>query len=189
MTRLNAKFYDIAENEVSLNNQGRGTIHRWQNGEKNLGRNQAQSGGTLCSKVLSDCAEDSSGSRGLVPMAQFNKWWVYKCYFKHYALCVYFIALKKRVLVIFCSMRPLVASGEKTKAPPLTEILPFKNKKVQNSNFVFQPFWQPQCEDGVVYRNTSRDFGWSAPGSQKERMKLSKSSSASPCLPCTTETN
>ncbi len=27
-----------------------------------------------------------------------------------------FIALNKRALVIFCSMRPLVASGEKTKA-------------------------------------------------------------------------
>ncbi len=26
--------------------------------------------------------------------------------------------LKKRALVIFCSMRPLVASGEKPKAPP-----------------------------------------------------------------------
>ncbi len=38
----------------------------------------------------------------------------------------YFIA--KRALVIFSSMRPLVASGEKPKAffSPLTEIMPFK---------------------------------------------------------------
>ncbi len=62
---------------------------------------------------------------------------------------VIFIALKKRALVIFCSMRPLVASGEKPKLFffPLTEIMPFKfeynlnidNILVQNSNLVFQP--------------------------------------------------
>ncbi len=43
--------------------------------------------------------------------------------------CVYFIALKKRVLVIFCSMRPLVASGEKTKAPPQLKYCLLKTKK------------------------------------------------------------
>ncbi len=37
---------------------------------------------------------------------------------KHYALHYkhYFIALNKCALVIFCSMRPLVSSGEKPKA-------------------------------------------------------------------------
>ncbi len=59
-------------------------------------------------------------------------------YFKHYAhfskVVVLFYALKNRALVIFCSMRPLVASGEKPKAFfPLTEIMPFKFE--YNSNF------------------------------------------------------
>ncbi len=42
---------DIAGNDVSPTKQARGDsgkepkLHRWQNGEKNLGRNQAQSGG------------------------------------------------------------------------------------------------------------------------------------------------
>ncbi len=54
-----------------------------------------------------------------------------KHYFKHYAhfstVVVLFYALNKHALVIFCSMRPLVASGEKPKAFfPLTEIMPFK---------------------------------------------------------------
>ncbi len=61
-----------------------------------------------------------------------------KHYFKHYAHfskeVVLFYALKNRTLVIFCSMRPLVASGEKRKACfALTEIMPFKLK--YNSNF------------------------------------------------------
>ncbi len=60
----------------------------------------------------------------------------------------FFIALKNRALVIFCSKRPLVASGEKPKAFfSLTEIMAFKfeynsnidNILVQNSNLVFQP--------------------------------------------------
>ncbi len=51
-----------------------------------------------------------------------------KHYFKHYSkVVVLFYALKNRALVIFCSMRPLVASGEKPKTFfPLTEIMPFK---------------------------------------------------------------
>ncbi len=46
---------DIAGNEVSPTKQARGDsgkepkLHRWQNGEKNLGRNQAQSGGHFSS--------------------------------------------------------------------------------------------------------------------------------------------
>ncbi len=61
-----------------------------------------------------------------------------KHYFKHYALFskidVLFYCLKNRGLVIFCSMRPLVASGEKPKAFfPLNEIMPFKFE--YNSNF------------------------------------------------------
>ncbi len=61
-----------------------------------------------------------------------------KHYFKHYAhfskIVVLFYALNNRELVIFSSMRPLVASGEKTKAFfPLTEIMPFKFEC--NSNF------------------------------------------------------
>ncbi len=61
-----------------------------------------------------------------------------KHYFKHYAhfskVVVLLYALKNRALVIFCSMRPLVASGEKPKAFfPLTEIMPFKFE--YNSNF------------------------------------------------------
>ncbi len=76
-----------------------------------------------------------------------------KHYFKHYAyfskVVVLFYALKDSALVIFCSMRPLVDSGEKTKAFfPLTEIMHFKFKYnsnfdniwVQNSNLAFQPF-------------------------------------------------
>ncbi len=59
-----------------------------------------------------------------------------KHYFKHYAyfskVVVLFYALKDSALVIFCSMRPLVDSGEKTKAFfPLTEMY-FKFK--YNSN-------------------------------------------------------
>ncbi len=44
---------DIAGNEVSPTKQARGDsgkepkLHWWQNGEKNLGRNQAQSGGAF----------------------------------------------------------------------------------------------------------------------------------------------
>ncbi len=54
-----------------------------------------------------------------------------KHYFKHYAhfskIVMLFYALKNRALVIFCSMRPLVASGEKpTGFFSLTEIMPFK---------------------------------------------------------------
>ncbi len=53
--------------------------------------------------------------------------------------------LKKRALVIFCSMSPLVASGEKPKAPPPTGIMHIKFEYnsnidhilVQNSNFSF----------------------------------------------------
>ncbi len=61
-----------------------------------------------------------------------------KHYFKHYAhfskVVVLFYALKNHALVIFCSMRPLVASGEKPTAFfPLTEIMPFKFEN--NSNF------------------------------------------------------
>ncbi len=61
-----------------------------------------------------------------------------KHYFKHHAhfskVVVLFYALKNRALVIFCSMRPLVASGEKTKAFfPLTEMMLFKFE--YNSNF------------------------------------------------------
>ncbi len=42
-----------------------------------------------------------------------------------------------RALVIFCSMRPLVASGVQT------EIMPFKCKRnlnIDNNNLVYQPF-------------------------------------------------
>ncbi len=52
--------------------------------------------------------------------------------FKHYALfskivVLLYYALKEHALVIFCSVRPLVASREKPKALfPLTEIMPFK---------------------------------------------------------------
>ncbi len=61
-----------------------------------------------------------------------------KHYFKHYAhfskIVVLFYALNNSELVIFCSVCPLVASGEKTIAfLPLTEIMPFKFK--YNSNF------------------------------------------------------
>ncbi len=76
-----------------------------------------------------------------------------KHYSKHYAhfskIVVLFYALNNSELVIFSSMRPLVASGEKPKAFfPLTEIMPFKfeynsnfdNILLQNSNLVFQPF-------------------------------------------------
>ncbi len=54
-----------------------------------------------------------------------------KHYFKHYAhfskIVVLFYALNNSELVIFSSMHPLVASGEKPKAFfPLTEIMPFK---------------------------------------------------------------
>ncbi len=61
-----------------------------------------------------------------------------KHYFKHYAhfskIVLLFYALKNRGLVIFCSMRPLVALGEKPKTFfPLTEIMPFKF--AYNSNF------------------------------------------------------
>ncbi len=65
MAAMHFKWYlcnqvdDIAGNEVSLTKQARG--------EKNLARNQAQSGGQM--NQQSDCAEDSSGSCGLVPMA------------------------------------------------------------------------------------------------------------------------
>ncbi len=61
---------------------------------------------------------------------------------------VIFIALKKRALIIFCSMHPLVASGEKPEAFfSLTEIMPLKfeynsnidNILVQNLNLVFKP--------------------------------------------------
>ncbi len=82
-----------------------------------------------------------------------------KHYSKHYAhfskIVVLFYALNNSELVIFSSMRPLVASGEKPKAFfPLTEIMPFKfeynsnfdNILLQNSNLVFQPFWQPYFE-------------------------------------------
>ncbi len=57
-------------------------------------------------------------------------------------------------LVIFCSMRPLVASGKKPKAFCfLNEFMPFKfgynsnsdNIFVKNLNLVFQPIWQPYC--------------------------------------------
>ncbi len=56
-------------------------------------------------------------------------------------------------LVIFCSMRPLVASEEKPKAFFLTEFMTFKleyNSNFDNilvkkkSNLVFQPIWQPK---------------------------------------------
>ncbi len=75
---------DIAGNEVSPTKQARGDsgkepkLHRWQNGEKNLGRNQAQSGGQFSSgqttqQINSNCCkvrlEGSTGSRGLVLMA------------------------------------------------------------------------------------------------------------------------
>ncbi len=46
---------DFAGNEVSPTKQARSNngkelkLHRWQNGEKNLGRNQAQSGGQFSS--------------------------------------------------------------------------------------------------------------------------------------------
>ncbi len=61
-----------------------------------------------------------------------------KHYFKHYAhfskIVVLFYALNNSELVIFSSMRPLVASGEKPKAFfPITEIMPFKFE--YNSNF------------------------------------------------------
>ncbi len=54
-----------------------------------------------------------------------------KHYFKHYAhfskIVVIFYVLKNHRLVVFCSMCPLVASGEKPKAfISLTEIMPFK---------------------------------------------------------------
>ncbi len=52
-----------------------------------------------------------------------------KHYFKYNfsKVVVLFYALKNRALVIFCSMHPLVASGDKPKAFfPLTEIMPFK---------------------------------------------------------------
>ncbi len=71
---------------------------------------------------------------------------------KNQKVVVLFYDLKTHALVIFC---PFVASGEKPKAFfLLTEIMPFKfdyilnfyNIYVQNSNFVFQPFWQPYCE-------------------------------------------
>ncbi len=49
-------------------------------------------------------------------------------------IVVLFYALNNRELVIFSSMCPLVASGEKPKAFfPLTEIMPFKFE--YNSNF------------------------------------------------------
>ncbi len=70
---------DIAENEVSPTKQARGDsgkkpkLHRWKNGEKNLGRNQAQSGGQTTQQFNSNCCkvklEGSTGSRGLVLMA------------------------------------------------------------------------------------------------------------------------
>ncbi len=60
-----------------------------------------------------------------------------KHYVKHYhfsKIVVLFYALKNRGLVIFCSMRPLVGSGEKPKGFfHLTEIMPFKFE--YNSNF------------------------------------------------------
>ncbi len=63
-----------------------------------------------------------------------------KHYFKHYAhfskivLLFFNFLLNNSELVIFSSMRPLVASGEKPKAFfPLTEIMPFKFE--YNSNF------------------------------------------------------
>ncbi len=47
---------------------------------------------------------------------------VYKHYFKHYALfskiLILFYCFEESALVIFCSMRALVASGEKPKAFP-----------------------------------------------------------------------
>ncbi len=57
--------------------------------------------------------------------------------FKHYAnfskVVVLFYALNKHALVIFSSMRPLVASGEKPKDFfPLTEIMPFKFEYYSN---------------------------------------------------------
>ncbi len=61
----------------------------------------------------------------------------------------FFFSLKKHALVIFCSMRPLVVSGEKPKPvfPPLQKLCLLKsnidNITVQNSNLVFQPNWQP----------------------------------------------
>ncbi len=75
-------------------------------------------------------------------MNLFSKMVVFFFYF------IFFIALKKRALVIFCSMRPLLASVEKPKSFfLLTEMMPFKfeynsnidNILVQNSNLVFQP--------------------------------------------------
>ncbi len=70
-------------NEMSPTEQARGNngkepkLHRWQNGEKNLGRNQAQSGGQFSGQTnqqfvpttaKSDC-KVSTGSSGLSPMA------------------------------------------------------------------------------------------------------------------------
>ena len=81
---------DIAVDEVTPTKQARGDsgkepkLHRWQNGEKNLGRNQAQLGGQFSSDqtkpvvqfqaaAKSDCAEESSVSCGLVLVLLWDK--------------------------------------------------------------------------------------------------------------------
>ncbi len=87
--------------------------------KKTLGETRLSRGGTLCSKVLSDCAEDSSGSRGLVPMAQFNKLYgVYKCYFKHYALLCLFYCFEETCISNILLYAPSCGLRREDKSPP-----------------------------------------------------------------------